>query len=136
MILQKLLSEIHACTHCEKELPCGPRPVIQADSLAYLRIIGQAPGRKVHETGIPWNDKSGERLRQWLGLAPKSFYDSKKVALVPIGFCYPGKAKSGDLSPRPECAPLWHTKLNAHLPNVKLTLLVGQFFTTATPITT
>jgi uracil-DNA glycosylase len=127
MTLLPLLNDIRACTHCANEFPCAPRPVLQAHSAARLRIIGQAPGRKVHETGIPWDDKSGERLRQWLGLAPERFYDAQKVAIIPMGFCYPGKAKSGDKAPRPECAPRWHGQLNAHLSNIRLTLLVGQY---------
>jgi uracil-DNA glycosylase len=101
--------------------------VLQVHSSACLRIIGQAPGRRVHETGIPWDDKSGERLRQWLGLAPERFYDAQKVAIIPVAFCYPGKAKFGDRPPRSECAPRWHTQLNAHLSDVRLTLLVGQY---------
>ncbi len=92
-----------------------------------LRIVGQAPGRKVHETGIPWNDPSGDRLRHWLGLTPKQFYDPRRVAIIPMGFCYPGKAASGDKPPRPECAPRWHGKLNACLPDIALTLLIGQY---------
>lgn len=104
----------------------GPRPVLQVHQSARLRIAGQAPGRKVHETGIPWNDASGDRLREWLGLAPEQFYDARQVALIPAGFCYPGKASSGDLPPRPECAPLWSARLNAHLSRVSLTLLVGS----------
>ncbi|MBP8257376.1 MAG: uracil-DNA glycosylase family protein [Opitutaceae bacterium] len=108
-------------------MPSGPRPVVQAHRSARLRIIGQAPSRKVHETGIPWNDPSGDRLRNWLGLTPKQFYDPRKVAILPMGFCYPGKAASGDNPPRPECAPRWHEKLNGHLPNITLTLLIGQY---------
>ena len=127
MALRPLLNDIRACKHCADDLPCAPRPVLQAHSSARLRIIGQAPGRKVHETGIPWNDKSGERLRQWLGLAPERFHDAQRVAIVPMGFCYPGKAKSGDKAPRPECAPRWHGQLNAHLSNIRLTLLIGQY---------
>src|SRR5665213_3627985 len=127
MCKTQLLRNICACTHCADALPCGPRPVLQAHSSARLRIVGQAPGRKVHETGIPWDDKSGDRLRQWLGLTPKRFYDAQKVAIIPMGFCYPGKAKSGDMPPRPECAPLWHAQLNAHLSDIRLTLLIGQY---------
>jgi uracil-DNA glycosylase len=127
MTFPRLLREIRSCTHCTKDLPCGPRPVVQAHPSARLCIIGQAPGRKVHETGIPWDDQSGERLRRWLGMEKKVFYDAKKVALIPMGFCYPGKAASGDLPPRPECAPLWHERLNKCLPDVHLTLLVGQY---------
>ncbi len=125
--LPQLLEDIRACAHCADTLPCGPRPVLQAHGSARLCIIGQAPGRKVHETGIPWNDPSGDRLRNWLGLAPAQFYDPRKVAIVPMGFCYPGKAASGDHPPRPECARRWHEQLNAHLPNVALTLLIGRY---------
>ncbi len=126
-ILPDLLRNIRACTHCADALPCGPRPVLQAHSSARLCIIGQAPGRKVHETGIPWNDPSGDRLRHWLGLTPEQFYDPSKVAIIPIAFCYPGKAASGDKSPRLECAPRWHGKLNSHLLGINLTLLIGQY---------
>lgn len=127
MTLPQLLNDIRACTHCAGHLPFAPRPVLQVHSSARLRIIGQAPGSKVNETGIPWDDKSGERLRQWLGLTPESFYDAQKVAIIPMGFCYPGKAKSGDMPPRPECAPRWHAQLNAHLSGIRLTLLIGQY---------
>jgi uracil-DNA glycosylase len=125
--LPQLLRNIRACTHCAHSLPCGPHPVLQVHISARLCIVGQAPGRKVHETGIPWNDPSGDRLRNWLGLTPVQFYDPRKVAIIPMGFCYPGKAASGDNPPRPECAPRWHAKLNAHLPDMKLTLLIGQY---------
>jgi uracil-DNA glycosylase len=125
--LPELLRNIRACTHCADALPYGPRPVLQAHRSARLRIVGQAPGRKVHGTGIPWNDPSGDRLRNWLGLTPEQFYDPRKVAILPMGFCYPGKAVSGDNPPRPECAPRWHEELNAHLPNIALTLLVGRY---------
>ncbi len=126
-MLPELLRNIRACTQCAGALPCGPRPVLQAHSSARLRIIGQAPGRKVHETGIPWSDPFGDRLRHWLGLTPEQFYDPSKVAVVPIAFCYPGKAASGDKAPHPECAPRWHGKLNSHLPDIGLTLLIGQY---------
>ncbi len=123
----QLLQDIRACTHCADDLPCGPRPVLQAHQSARLRIVGQAPGRKVHETGIPWDDPSGDRLRHWLGLTAEQFYDPRKVAIIPMGFCYPGKANSGDKPPRPECSSLWHEKLSMHLPNIRLTLLIGQY---------
>jgi uracil-DNA glycosylase len=126
-MLPDLLRNIRACTYCADALPCGPRPILQAHRSARLCIIGQAPSRKVHETGIPWNDPSGDRLRYWLGLTPEQFYDPSKVALIPIAFCYPGKAASGDKSPRLECAPRWHGKLNSHLPGIKLTLLIEQY---------
>ncbi|MFY9833461.1 MAG: uracil-DNA glycosylase family protein [Methylocystis sp.] len=124
--LPRLLKEIQACTLCADALPCGPRPVLQAHTSARLCIVGQAPSRKVHETGIPWNDRSGDRLREWLGLTREQFYDPRETAIIPMGFCYPGKASSGDNPPRPECAPRWHETLNARLPDVELTLLVGQ----------
>lgn len=125
--LPRLLENIRRCTHCADALPCGPRPVLQAHRSARLCIVGQAPGRKVHETGIPWNDPSGDRLRHWLGLTREQFYEPRKVAIIPMGFCYPGKAASGDNPPRPECAPRWHEKLNAHLPEIALTLLLGRY---------
>ncbi|WP_019139812.1 uracil-DNA glycosylase family protein [Noviherbaspirillum massiliense] len=122
-----LLSEIRACQVCEAHLPHGPRPVVQASEQATLLIIGQAPGRRVHETGIPWNDPSGDRLREWLNLSRDVFYDERHVAIIPTAFCYPGKGKSGDLPPRPECAPLWHPRLMQALPDIRLTLLVGRY---------
>ena len=122
-----LLDEVRACRLCEPPLPLGPRPVVQAGEGARLLIVGQAPGTRVHETGIPWNDPSGERLRDWLQIGPEKFYDSNKVAIIPMGLCYPGRGKGGDLPPRPECAPQWHGPLLAALPNVRLTLLVGQY---------
>lgn len=125
--LARLLDEIRGCTVCAADLPCGARPVVQAGSSARLRIVGQAPGRKVHATGIPWDDASGDRLRAWTGLTVEQFYDPRKVAIVPMGFCYPGKARSGDNPPRPECAPLWHGRLDALLPGIGLTLLVGRY---------
>ena len=125
--LPELLRKIGVCTYCADALPCGPRPVLQAYTSARLRIVSQAPGRKVHETGIPWNDPSGDRLRDWLGLTTEQFYDPSKVAILPIAFCYPGKAASGDKSPSPECAPRWHGKLNSHLPEIALTLLIGRY---------
>lgn len=125
--LAQLLDHIRACRHCAADLPRGPRPVVQAAPQARLRIVGQAPGRKVHETGIPWNDASGDRLRAWLGLSSAQFHDPARVAIMPIAFCYPGKARSGDNPPRPECAPRWHDALNARLPAIGLTLLVGQW---------
>ncbi|KWR75030.1 uracil-DNA glycosylase family protein [Cupriavidus sp. IDO] len=122
--LDRLLVDIAHCRACA--LPHEPRPVVQAASGARLLIVGQAPGRRVHETGIPWNDPSGERLREWLQLPPDRFYDPGQVAIVPMGFCYPGKGASGDLPPRPECAPLWHAPLLASMPCIRLTLLIGR----------
>lgn len=128
MTLAPLLAEIRACTRCAQSLPLGPRPVLRAAPSAKLMIIGQAPGTRVHESGTPWDDRSGERLRDWLHMPPEVFYDETRVAIMPMGFCYPGvNAKGGDLPPRPECAPLWHDAVWAELPNIKLTLLVGQY---------
>ena len=126
MTLDDLLAEIRACRICEAHLPLGPRPTLQAGSKARLLIVGQAPGTRVHATGIPFNDPSGDRLRDWLGIGRDAFYDRSKVALVPQGFCYPGKGKGGDLPPRPECAPTWAAKVRRHMPRIALTLLVGQ----------
>ncbi len=125
--MNRLLADIRACRECALHLPHGPRPVIQAHPMARLLIIGQAPGAKVHESGVPWMDASGRQLREWLGIDDATFYDAKQVALMPMGLCYPGKEKSGDLPPRPECAPLWHERVRKQLKNVKLTLLVGQY---------
>lgn len=122
-----LLDRVRACTICHDHLPLGPRPIVQANPQARLLIIGQAPGTRVHETGIPWNDPSGERLRTWLDLQPDIFYDSSKIAIIPMGLCYPGKGKSGDLPPRPECAPHWHPQLLPVLPKIGMTLLIGQY---------
>ncbi|MGR5389968.1 uracil-DNA glycosylase family protein [Vibrio crassostreae] len=122
-----LLKEIRQCRACKPHLSHGANPVIQAHPNARLLIIGQAPGIKVHESSIPWNDASGERLREWLGVDSDTFYDEQKVAIVPMGFCYPGKGKSGDLPPRKECAELWHNKVLQSLPNIQMTLLIGQY---------
>jgi uracil-DNA glycosylase len=122
-----LLKDIKKCEHCIEHLPLGPNPVVAADGASRIAIIGQAPGQKVHQSGIPWDDPSGKRLREWLGILDEQFYDARIVALVPMGFCYPGKGKSGDLPPRPECAPLWHNTLLAKMPDLKLTLLVGNY---------
>jgi len=125
--LDELLLEIRACRVCAAVLPAGPRPVLQAGAGARLRIVGHAPGRKVHESGVPWGDASGERLRDWMGMSAADFYDPGKVAIIPMGFCYPGRGASGDNPPRPECAPRWHPPLERHLPDIGLTLLVGQY---------
>ena len=122
---QALIDEIRACTVCAKSLAAGPRPVVQFSPQSRLVIIGQAPGSKVHKSGVPWADDSGDRLRTWTGLSDGEFYDPAKVALMPMGFCYPGKGKSGDLPPRPECAPLWHERVLAQITDIRLTLLVG-----------
>lgn len=126
--LNQLLKRVRACTECVDFLPLGPRPVVQASVGARVLIIGQAPGTAVHESGVPWDDKSGDRLREWLHMDRETFYDPDKVALIPMGFCYPGrKDKGGDNPPRPECAPLWHDKLLAQLPEIELTLLTGMY---------
>ena len=125
--LDQLLAEVRACTICAAHLPNPPRPVLRAARSARVLIVGQAPGRKVHETGIPWNDPSGDLLREWLEIDHDTFYDARRVAIIPAGFCYPGKGPSGDLPPRPECAPQWHPRLLALLPQVHLTLLIGQY---------
>ncbi len=127
MELERLLEQVRACRVCEAYLPNPPRPVLRAGASARLLIVGQAPGRRVHETGIPWNDPSGDRLRLWMGVDRDIFYDEGRVAIIPTAFCYPGTGNGGDLPPRPECAPLWHPPLRAALPLIELTLLVGQY---------
>ncbi|MCP5411427.1 MAG: uracil-DNA glycosylase family protein [Alphaproteobacteria bacterium] len=121
----RLRQEIAACQACSADLPHGPRPVLQFGGTARIVIIGQAPGARVHTSGVPWDDPSGARLRAWTEIPQAVFYDSSKIALVPMGFCYPGKGKSGDLPPRPACAPLWHARVFDVLPQDRLTLLVG-----------
>jgi uracil-DNA glycosylase len=125
--LKQLLADIRACALCAEHLPHGPRPVLQIHSSARILIAAQAPGRKVHDTGVPFNDASGKRLRAWLGMSEQSFYDPSVVAILPMGFCYPGKAQSGDLPPRIECAPAWRPSVLSHLKHVKLTLVIGQY---------
>ena len=123
-----LLKNIRECAVCARHLPLGPRPVVRGLPSARLLIISQAPGRRVHETGLSFNDPSGDRLRAWLALDREHFYDETRVAIMPIGFCYPGRdVKGGDLQPRPECAPLWHGQLRALFPAIELTLLVGSY---------
>jgi uracil-DNA glycosylase len=122
-----LLAKIAKCTICAAALPHGVRPVLAASPRSRIVIIGQAPGRKVHASGVPWQDQSGDTLRVWLGVTSEQFYDTTLFALVPMGFCYPGTGASGDLPPRPECAPLWHEALLSRMPGVKLTLLIGQY---------
>ncbi len=125
--LENLLSEIKRCTACEADLPLGPNPVVRAAASAKIMIIGQAPGTRVHKTSIPWNDPSGDLLRIWMDVDRETFYNTTKIAIMPMGFCYPGKGKGGDLPPRPECAPMWHEKLMNHLPNLDLVMLVGSY---------
>jgi uracil-DNA glycosylase len=125
--VKRLLAEIGRCQLCAAHLPHGVRPVVRASAHSRILIIGQAPGRKVHETGIPWNDPSGDQLRQWLAVEKAVFYDPDCFALMPMGFCFPGSGRSGDLPPRKECAPQWHPKLLSLMPQVQLTLLVGLY---------
>lgn len=125
--LEKLVREVQSCRVCEKHLPLGPRPVLTPASTAKILIVSQAPGTKVHEAGIPFHDASGVRLRKWLGVDDKTFYDPEKFAIMPMGFCYPGRGKSGDNPPRKECAPLWHGKLLEFMPEIKLKILVGSY---------
>jgi uracil-DNA glycosylase len=125
--LAVLLTEVRACVLCAEHLPLGPRPVVQVHPLARILIAGQAPGRKVHETGVPFNDASGDRLRTWLGMSREVFYDAKQLAILPMGFCFPGTGKSGDLPPRPECAPAWRAAVLSRLKHLQLTLVIGQY---------
>src|SRR5438874_5417249 len=125
--VQALRARVASCRICAAFLPLGPRPLTQFDRRSRILIIGQAPGERAHRSGVPWADDSGDRLRAWMGVDTAAFYDPAKVALMPMGFCYPGKAKSGDLPPRPECAPQWHLKIQTEMPSVALTLIVGMY---------
>ncbi|MCL4132712.1 UNVERIFIED_CONTAM: hypothetical protein GTU68_023846 [Idotea baltica] len=125
--LPELIDEIRGCRYCEEHLPLGPRPILSAASSARILIAGQAPGTKVHRSGIPWDDASGERLRSWLDMEKDIFYDETKIAIIPMGFCYPGKGERGDLPPRLECAELWQKKLMDRLPNIRITITIGQY---------
>ncbi len=125
--LEQLLAKIRQCRICEAHLPLGPRPVLSASIKSKIAIIGQAPGTKVHNTGIPWNDPSGDKLREWFNMDKSIFYNEDQIAIIPMGFCYPGKGKSGDLPPRPECAPEWHKSLFDNLPSVQLFVLAGSY---------
>ncbi len=125
--MKSLLQEIRSCEICKSHLPLGPRPIVEADVMSRIVIVGQAPGTKVHESGKPWDDASGRALRSWLDVSEEQFYDTKNFAIIPMGFCYPGKGKSGDLPPRPECAPQWHAALMEKMPNVELILLIGSY---------
>ena len=122
-----LLTEVRACTICEDHLPLGPRPVLQLHPKARVLIAGQAPGKKVHESGVPFDDASGNRLRGWMGVTREVFYDPEQIAILPMGFCFPGSGKSGDLPSRPECAPAWREQLLGHLGHLEVTLVLGQF---------
>lgn len=125
--MKKLLTEIKGCTICSKQLPHEPRPVLSVSPQSKVLIIGQAPGKKVHESGIPWNDQSGNELRRWLGVDKDQFYNTAVFGIMPMGFCFPGTGKSGDLPPRPECAAAWHQRVLKAMKNIQLTLLIGQY---------
>jgi uracil-DNA glycosylase len=125
--LASLLAKVRACSACTDALPLGPRPILQLSTSATILVASQAPGSKVHETGVPFSDASGDRLREWMGLSDKEFYDEKTIAIMPMGFCYPGRSGGGDAPPRAECAPLWRDQLLQLLPDVRLTLLVGSY---------
>ncbi|MDN3596032.1 uracil-DNA glycosylase family protein [Zunongwangia endophytica] len=125
--MQDLLNEIRSCTVCKEHLPLGPRPIIEAVEGSKIILISQAPGRVVHQSGVAWNDQSGKKLRDWLGVDEKTFYNPSNFAVLPMGFCYPGKGKTGDLPPRKECAPLWHHQVFEKLENVKLKILIGSY---------
>ena len=122
-----LLSEVRACRVCEAALPLGPRPILQMSPTARILIASQAPGSKAHASGIPFSDSSGDRLREWMGMSRGEFYDAGTIAIVPMGLCYPGRGRSGDAPPRPECAPLWRERLLGAMPEIRLTLLVGSY---------
>lgn len=125
--LLNVLEEVRACTVCASSLPLPPKPLLAADPASRILIIGQAPGKATHHAGIPWQDRSGDRLREWLGLTSEQFYNPKQIALVPTGFCYPGSGATGDLPPRPECAPLWHPRILPLMPMLELTIYLGNF---------
>jgi uracil-DNA glycosylase len=125
--METLLTAVRACRACEQSLPLGPRPVLRASATARILIVGQAPGARVHASGIPWDDASGDRLRAWMGVEKDAFYDEKTIAIVPMGYCYPGRGQGGDNPPRPECARLWLDQLLQRMPRIGLTLLIGQY---------
>ncbi|MEO8407892.1 MAG: uracil-DNA glycosylase family protein, partial [Oxalobacteraceae bacterium] len=125
--LETLLDAVRACQACAPDLPLGPRPVLRASASARILIVGQAPGLRVHTSGIPWDDLSGARLRGWMGVDNETFYDASRIAIIPMGYCYPGRGKGGDLPPRRECAQLWLDQLLARMPHIGLTLLIGQY---------
>lgn len=125
--MKKLLAEIKACRICEAFLPYRPKPILSVSNHSKIIIIGQAPGQKAHDSGIPWNDQSGDNLRTWMGVSREQFYDTSLFGIMPMGFCYPGKGKSGDLPPRPECAPAWHAPLLHSMKQAELTILIGQY---------
>lgn len=126
-MINSLLEEIKGCDICKDHLPLGPRPVLTGSENSKIVIIGQAPGTAVHKSGIPWDDQSGKNLRDWMGITDEQFYNTEHIAIIPMGFCYPGRGKSGDLPPRKECAQKWHADLMKHLPNVELVVLIGKY---------
>ncbi len=126
-VFESLLHDVEECTICKKHLPLGPRPVLQIHPKARILIAGQAPGKKVHESGIPFDDASGNRLREWMGVSKDIFYDSRQIAILPMGFCYPGTGKSGDLPPRVECESAWRKQLLEQLANLEMTLVLGKY---------
>jgi uracil-DNA glycosylase len=123
----RMVDEVRACTLCSAHLPLGPRPIFQLNPAATILIAGQAPGKKAHESGIPFNDPSGDRLRNWMGIDRDTFYDDQRIAILPMGLCFPGTAAGGDLPPRPECAAQWRQRLLDSLPNIRLTLVIGSY---------
>jgi len=125
--MNPLLKEILECAYCKNDLPLAPKPILSFEPGAKILIAGQAPGRRAHDTGMPWNDASGDRLREWLGVDKPVFYDPKIFAIVPMGFCYPGTGKSGDLPPRPECSRLWSDKVNGALRKIELKIVIGAY---------
>jgi len=125
--MDELLQQIKNCSLCKEHLPHGVRPVLQVHPSARILVAGQAPGRKVHESGVPFDDASGDRLREWMGISKKIFYDPTKIAILPMGFCFPGTSKSGDLPPRPECEPAWRQQALSLMPNIELTLVIGKY---------
>ncbi|WP_404400585.1 uracil-DNA glycosylase family protein [Idiomarina seosinensis] len=127
MSWHQLLADIRACQLCQKQLPFGARPVVQFHPDARILVAGQAPGRRVHASGKPFDDPSGDRLRDWMAVDKETFYNDRQLAIVPMGFCYPGTGKSGDLPPRKECADAWRATILSELPNLELILAIGQY---------
>lgn len=125
--MENLLARIKNCSTCKAHLPLGPKPVLTAHLHSKIVIIGQAPGTKVHASGIPWDDASGRQLRKWMGVTDDQFYNTENFAIVPMGFCYPGRGKGGDMPPRPECAPQWHKSIFELMPQVELVILIGLY---------
>lgn len=126
-LVNTTLAKVSHCNECAKHLPLGPRPILQIHSNAKILIVGQAPGLKVHNSGVPFDDQSGDRLRDWMGIDKQVFYDAKKIAILPMAFCYPGRGKGGDLPPRPECAKKWRKDILNLMPNIQTTLVIGQY---------